>query len=115
LTYDGGRSAHRYEIRPTQELFAIGMANIVGSLTSAYPITGSFSRSAVNNAVGAKSQLSGMISGLIIMIVLLALTVVFYFLPKFVLAAIVISSVTSLIDYREPIYLWRVNKPECLL
>ena len=65
-----------------QELIALGMANILGSMTSAYPVTGSFSRSAVNNQVGAQTQLSGMITGILLFATLLFLTPVFEFLPK---------------------------------
>lgn len=106
---------HKYEVVPGQELFALGVANILGSLTSAYPITGSFSRSAVNNTVGAKTNLSGMVTGLLVMCILLVLTEPFKFLPKFCLAAIVISSVTNLVDYKECRHLWHVKKPDCLL
>ena len=50
-----------YKIFPTQELIALGAANIMSSFVSAYPVTGSFSRTAVNNQSGVKTPLSGMI------------------------------------------------------
>lgn len=106
---------HKYEVDAGQELTALGMANLLGSFTSAYPVTGSFSRSAVNNQVGAQTQLSGLITGLLLLITLLVLTPVFEWLPKYALAAIVISSVTNLVDYNEAIHLWRVKKQDCLL
>ena len=106
---------HKYEIDPGQELVALGVANIVGAMTSGYPVTGSFSRSAVNNMVGAKTNFSGLITGVVVMFVLLFLTAPFKFLPKFALAAIVISSVTNLIDYNEAIHLWKVKKPDFCL
>lgn len=76
-----------YEVNATQELNAIGLANIFGSLFSAYPTTGSFSRSAVNNDTGAESGVSAFITATLILVTLLILTPVFYFLPKNVLAA----------------------------
>ena len=106
---------HKYEVDPGQELFALGVANMLGSITSAYPVTGSFSRSAVNNEVGAQTQLAGLVTGLLLLLTLLLLTPAFYFLPKFALAAIVIASVTNLIDYQEAIHLWHVKKRDCLL
>ena len=107
--------AHRYEVDPGQELFALGLSNIFGALFSSYPVTGSFSRSAVNNMVGATSQFSGLVTSLIMLLTLLVLTPVFKFLPRFCLAAIVVSSVTNLVDYNEPIYLWKVKRTDCFL
>ena len=98
-----------------QELTALGLANLFGSFTSAYPVTGSFSRSAVNNQVGAQTQFSGLLTGLLLLATLLVLTPVFAWLPKYALAAIVISSVTNLVDYNEAIHLWKVKKQDCLL
>jgi len=106
---------HKYDVDAGQELVALGVANLLGSLTSAYPVTGSFSRSAVNNTVGAQTQLSGLITGLLLFFTLLFLTPLFYFLPKYALAAIVIASVTNLVDYNEAIHLWKVKKQDCLL
>lgn len=99
----------------TQELFALGISNLLGSVFSSYPITGSFSRSAVNNSVGAKSQLAGFVTAIMMLLTLLALTRFFYFLPLFCLAAIVISSVTNLVDVAEARYLWTVKKSDFVL
>ena len=106
---------HQYEINPGQELFALGFANLAGSFLSCYPVTGSFSRSAVNNMVGAKTNLSGLITSLLMLLTLLVLTDYFYFLPKYCLAAIVISSVTNLVDITEAKYLWRVKRTDFFL
>ena len=58
--------------------------------------------------MGAKSPLSGIITAIIVIICLLLLTPIFEYLPKFVLASIVIVSVRNLLDYKEAIYLWKV-------
>jgi MFS superfamily sulfate permease-like transporter len=50
---------HKYEIDASQELIGLGLANFVGAMFQAYPVTGSFSRSAVNNSAGAQSGISG--------------------------------------------------------
>jgi sulfate transporter 4 len=103
---------HGYEVEAGQELLALGMSNLIGSMFSSYPVTGSFSRSAVNNSTGALSQLSGLITGLVMLLTLLLLTPLFYYLPQFVLAAIVISSVMSLVAFGEAHRLWRVKKQD---
>ncbi|XP_059628195.1 sulfate transporter 4.1, chloroplastic-like isoform X1 [Cornus florida] len=104
-----------YELDANQELFGLGVANIFGSFFSAYPTTGSFSRSAVNNESGAKTGLSGIVMGIIMGCALLFLTPLFEYIPQCALAAIVISAVIGLVDYDEAIFLWRVDKKDFLL
>lgn len=98
------------EIKPNQELIAIGFGNILGSLFKSFPATASFSRSAVNQDAGAKTGFSAFFSVAVVASVLLFLTPVFYYLPKAVLAAIIIVSVIKLMDYKEAMRLWKVNK-----
>ncbi|XP_024992846.1 sulfate transporter 4.1, chloroplastic-like [Cynara cardunculus var. scolymus] len=104
-----------YELDSNQELFGLGVANIFGSFFSAYPATGSFSRSAVNNESGAKTGLSGIIMGIIICSTLLFMTPLFEYIPQCALAAIVISAVIGLVDYEEAMFLWRVDKKDFFL
>ncbi|KFK25587.1 hypothetical protein AALP_AA8G134000 [Arabis alpina] len=106
---------NRYELDSNSELFGLGVANILGSFFSAYPATGSFSRSAVNNESEAKTGLSGLITGIIIGCSLLFLTPMFKYIPQCALAAIVISAVSGLVDYDEAIFLWRVDKRDFTL
>jgi len=104
-----------YEIEAGQELFALGMANLVGACFSCYPVTGSFSRSAVNQMTGACTQLAGMVTSVMMLLTLLLLTPLFQELPKFVLAAIVINSVIPLVAYEEALKLFKVKKEDALL
>ncbi|MFS7913387.1 putative SLC26A/SulP transporter, STAS domain, sulfate anion transporter, STAS domain superfamily [Helianthus anomalus] len=104
-----------YELDSNQELFGLGVANIFGSFFSAYPATGSFSRSAVNHESGAKTGLSGIIMGLIICSALLFMTPLFEYIPQCALAAIVVSAVIGLVDYEEAMFLWRVDKKDFFL
>ncbi|KAI5081938.1 hypothetical protein GOP47_0001681 [Adiantum capillus-veneris] len=106
---------HGYEIDSNQELFGLGVANVCGSFFSAYPTTGSFSRSAVNNESGAKTGLAGIITGAVMAAALIFLTPVFAHVPQCTLAAIVVSAVLGLIDYEEPMFLWDVDKRDFLL
>lgn len=106
---------NRYELNSNQELLGIGLSNLIGGCFGSYPITGSFSRSAVNNDTGAKTSLSGLITALVVMLTLLALTELFYFLPRNALAAIVISSVLGLVDTAEAQFLWKVRRFDFVL
>ena len=96
-----------YKIVPNQELIALGMSNLVGSLFQSFPGTGGFSRSAVNDQAGAKTNLAAIISAVFIMCVLLFLTPLFFFLPKAVLASIIMVAVFKLISIQDAVDLWR--------
>ncbi|KAL8232012.1 hypothetical protein R6Q57_001790 [Mikania cordata] len=104
-----------YELDSNQELFGLGVANICGSMFSAYPSTGSFSRSAVNHESGARTGLSGIIMGVIMACALQFMTPLFEYIPQCALAAIVISAVIGLVDYDEAIFLWKVDKKDFFL
>lgn len=70
-------SKHKYEVDSSLELIGLGMANFLGAMFNAYPVTGSFSRSAVNNETGAQSGISGVITATLVGIVLFFLTPIF--------------------------------------
>ena len=99
-----------YRIRPNQELIALGISNIVGSLFKAYPSASSFSRSAINQESGAKTGMAALIAVVMVVITLLFLMPLFYYLPKTVLAAIIIVAVFGLINLKEARFLWKANK-----
>jgi sulfate permease, SulP family len=101
-----------YEVNADQELKALGMANIVGSFFKAFPVTGGFSRTAVNNQAGARTGLSSIISAVLLLLTLLFLTSLFYFLPHAVLAAIILVAVYGLIDFKEAKHLWHTDKTD---
>jgi len=101
---------HRYEVDANRELIGLGLANVAGAFFSAYPTTGGLSRTAVNDAAGARTTLAAIFSAAIIGLTLLFLTPLFYFLPKAVLAAIVMVAVAGLVDWEEARYLWRVDR-----
>lgn len=89
-----------------QELVALGLSKILGSFFLAMPTTGSFSRSAVNQQAGAKTGIAEIVTALFVVLTLLFLCSWFYYLPEPILAAIVISSVLSLIKWRQAKKLW---------
>lgn len=100
---------HRYSVDANQELIGLGLANIVGAVFRAYPTTGGFSRTAVNDQAGARTNVAALISAAVIALTLLALTSLFFYLPKAVLAAIVMVAVFKLIDWKEARFLWSVD------
>lgn len=101
---------HRYKIDANRELVGLGLANVAGALFRGYPVTGGFSRSAVNDQAGARTPLAGLVTAVLIGLTLLFLTDLFYYLPRAVLAAIVMVAVFGLIDAKEPVHLFRIKK-----
>lgn len=99
-----------YRIRPNQELIALGLSNMVGSLFKSYPITSSFSRSAINQEAGGKTGISAFVSVIMVIITLLFFTPVFYYLPRTILASIIVVAVFNLIQIKEAKRLWKINK-----
>ena len=89
---------YRYKVDGNQELLALGVSNIAVGLFQGLPIGGSLSRTAVNDESGAKSQLAGGIAAIIILLILLLFTGVFYNLPEAILAAIVLFVIKGLVD-----------------
>ncbi|WP_067031346.1 SulP family inorganic anion transporter [Allomuricauda sp. CP2A] len=104
-----------YELDADQELRALGLSNILGSFFQSFSVSGSFSRTAINDQAGAKTGMSLIFSTLIIAGVLLFLTPLFYKLPAVVLGAIIIVSVVGLIDIKYPLVLWKNRKDEFVL
>ena len=105
------QSKHKnYRLNSNQELIALGMANFGAAFFKGYPVTGGFSRTAVNNEAGAKTSLSSIISALLIVLTLLFFTNLFYNLPSAILAAVVLVAVSGLVDFKEPIHLWKKDK-----
>ncbi len=92
---------HGYTIDANRELVGVGAGNFIGSLFQSIPASGSFSRSAVNEQAGAQTALANVFAAGVIALTLLFLTPLFYHLPTPVLAAIIIVSGFSLIDFRE--------------
>ena len=111
--YEG--KSKTYRVMNNQELFALGLANFLGAFTRAMPISGSFSRTAVNYSAHAKTGVSSLVSAVIVGLSLLFLTPLFKHLPLAVLAAIILLAVINLFDYQEAIRLWRVHKRDFVM
>ncbi|XP_010159119.1 PREDICTED: sodium-independent sulfate anion transporter, partial [Eurypyga helias] len=103
-------SQNGYRIDPSQELLAMGFANVLGSFVSSYPITGSFGRTAVNAQSGVCPPAGGLVTGAVVLLSLAYLTSLFYYIPKAALAAVIISAVLPMFDAGIFRTLWRVKR-----
>ncbi len=100
----------RDRIDPNQELVGQGLGNLVAAFSQAFPVSGSFSRTAVNYNGGARSGLSSVFAGLLVALTLLALTPLLYHLPLSVLAAIIIMAVAGLVNLQAVPRIWRTHR-----
>ena len=105
----------RERIDAPQELLALGAANLGAAVTGAYPVAGSFTRSSVNHAAGARTQVSTLVCGVAIVVTLLWLTPLFADLPHATLAAIVIVSVAGLVDFSMLGEHWRFYRADAVV
>ncbi|XP_025217341.1 sodium-independent sulfate anion transporter isoform X2 [Theropithecus gelada] len=107
-------SQNNYRIDANQELLAIGLTNVLGSFVSAYPVTGSFGRTAVNSQSGVCTPAGGLVTGVLVLLSLDYLTSLFYYIPKSALAAVIIMAVAPLFDTKIFRTLWRVKRLDLL-
>ena len=105
-------SRQRQRIDSHQELLALGAANVAAAFSGAYPVAGSFSRSSLNYASGARTPASALVCAAVIVATLLWLTPIFIHLPHAVLAAIVIVAVYELADFRSVLRDRRFYRPD---
>jgi sulfate transporter 4 len=105
---------NRYKLDFTQELRALGIANIAGAAFNCYTVTGAFSRSVVNEMAGAVTLMSSFVTGITIMIILLCLTPIFTHMSLNVQGAIVIVAVLPLFRFGDGLFYWRVDKLDFL-
>ncbi len=94
---------------PNQELIGQGLSNILGAVGKGYPVSGSFSRSAVNLQAGAVTGLSSVFTSLMVVIALLFFTPLLYHLPQAVLAAVIMMAVIGLINVSGFVHAWRAK------
>ncbi|XP_014235000.1 sodium-independent sulfate anion transporter-like isoform X1 [Trichogramma pretiosum] len=104
--------ANGKSVDATQELIAIGAANIGNSFVQAFPGSGSLSRSAVNNASGVRTTLGGVYTGILVILALCFLTPYFFFIPKAALAAIIIAAVIFMVEVKVIKPMWRTKKTD---
>lgn len=107
---------NNYKINPNQELIAIGVTNIIGVFFSAYPATGSFSRTALKAKCGVRTPIAGIFTGGVVLLALYALTDAFYWIPNATLSAIIIHAVFDLMVHPKVTYqFWKVSPIEAII
>ncbi|XP_043280245.1 sodium-independent sulfate anion transporter [Venturia canescens] len=106
--------ANGESVDATQELLCLGICNVLGSCANSMPVTGSFSRSAVNHASGVRTPMGGLYTGALILLALSLLTPYFYFIPKASLAAVIICAVIYMIEYEVVKLMWKSSKKDLI-
>ncbi|KAJ4189608.1 hypothetical protein NW767_000244 [Fusarium falciforme] len=105
-----------YTVSPSQEIVALGAANLFSPFMGGYVCTGSFGASAVLSKAGVRTPLAGLFSALVLVLALYALTVVFYYIPKAALAGLIIHAVCNLLAPPKNLYkYWQLSPPELLI
>ena len=97
-------------IDPNQELIGQGLGNVVGSLCQSFPVSGSFSRSAVNLSAGAVTGLSSVVAGVLVLATLIFFTPLLYHIPQAALAAVIMMAVVNLVDFAAVRHAWAAHR-----
>ena len=105
---------HGYALDPRQELLAIGVANLAAGMGQGYPVAGGLSQSAVNDKAGARTPLALVVASMTLALCLLFLTGLLENLPKAVLAAVVLTAVSGLLDFPALLRMWRISRLDFL-
>ncbi|XP_043482167.1 sodium-independent sulfate anion transporter-like isoform X1 [Leptopilina heterotoma] len=98
----------------TQEMIALGLCNIMGSFVKSMPVTGSFTRTAVNYASGVKTPMGGIVTGSIVLLACGLLTSAFKFIPKATLAAVIIFAMYNMLEFHIFSVLWKTKKVDII-
>ncbi|XP_012285866.1 sodium-independent sulfate anion transporter isoform X2 [Orussus abietinus] len=99
----------------TQEMLALGLTNILGSFVRSMPVTGSFTRTAVNHASGVRTPLGGFFTGALVLLAAGLLTSTFRFIPKATLAGVITCAMYYMLDFKTYMLLWRAKKTDFLV
>ena len=105
----------RQRLDTNQELVGQGMSNVVSGFFSGYPVSGSFSRSAVNINAGAITGFSSIVTGAVVGITLLFLTPLLYHLPTATLGAVIILAVINLVKLEPVIHAWKAEPQDAVV
>ncbi|XP_017798692.1 PREDICTED: sodium-independent sulfate anion transporter-like [Habropoda laboriosa] len=98
----------------TQEMLTLGLCNIVGSFFQSMPVTGSFSRSAVNDASGVRTPLGGIYTGILVILSLSLLTPYFYYIPRATLSSVIVCAVIFMIEVKMIRPIWKCSKRDLI-
>ncbi|KJL40191.1 putative sulfate transporter [Microbacterium trichothecenolyticum] len=99
----------------SQEMAGLGIANVAGGALGGFPVSASSSRTPVAEQAGARTQLTGVVGAVLLIVFILALPGLTEFLPSATLAAVVMSAAIGLIDARGFVRLVRINLVDAVL
>jgi high affinity sulfate transporter 1 len=101
---------HGYDLDARQELLGLGAANLAAAVGQGYPVAGGLSQTAVNDSAGARTPLALVFASIVLAFSLLFLTGFLENLPKAVLAAVVLTAIYRLLDFRALFRMWHVSR-----
>ncbi|XP_070595543.1 sulfate transporter [Erythrolamprus reginae] len=107
---------HGYTVKPNQEMYAIGFCNIIPSFFHCFTTSAALAKTLVKDETGCKTQVSGVVTALVILLVLLVIAPLFYSLQKCVLAVIIIVNLKgALRKFGDLPKMWRLSKIDTLI
>uniref|UniRef100_A0A671L8E6 Chloride anion exchanger-like n=1 Tax=Sinocyclocheilus anshuiensis TaxID=1608454 RepID=A0A671L8E6_9TELE len=107
---------HDYIIDGNQELIAFGASNIFGGAFKSLAASTALSRSAVQESTGGKTQIAGLLSAIIVLVVILGIGFLLEPLPKSLLGAVVIVNLKGMLMQVVTVpYLWKKDRPDCIV
>ena len=118
VTARGFAAKNRYDIDPNREFIALGVANIGAGVLQGFAVSGADSRTAVNDSMGGKTQVTGLVTALVLALTLVFLTGPLSWLPMAVLSAVLVKAAIGLFDLSGLAHLRRVSPVEfrvCLI
>uniref|UniRef100_A0A8C7YB53 Solute carrier family 26 member 6, like 2 n=1 Tax=Oryzias sinensis TaxID=183150 RepID=A0A8C7YB53_9TELE len=105
-----------YKVDSNQELIAVGLSNTIGSFFQCYAVTASLSRSLVQESTGGNTQIAGVVSSLLMLIMVIKIGSLFEDLPKAVLSTIVFVNLKGMFrQFMDVPLLWKTNKVDLLV
>jgi high affinity sulfate transporter 1 len=112
LTARSFAARNRYDIDTDREFAALGVANLAAALSQGFAISGADSRTAMGDAAGGRTQVTGLVAAAAIAGVLLFLTGPLSYVPIAALGAVLIAAAVSLVDLDTLRFLWRIDRRE---
>jgi high affinity sulfate transporter 1 len=115
LTSRSFASKNRYDVDADPEFAALGAANIASALSQGFAVSGADSRTAVSDATGGRTQVTGLVAAGTVAVVLLFFTGPFRYIPVAALGAVLVKAALSLIDFRTLKTIYKLDRQEFAL
>ncbi|XP_075397915.1 sulfate transporter [Tenrec ecaudatus] len=107
---------HGYTVRANQEMYAIGFCNIIPSFFHCFTTSAALAKTLVKESTGCQTQLSSVVTALVLLLVLLVIAPLFYSLQKSVLGVITIVNLRgALLKFKDLPQMWRLSKMDTLI